>query len=134
MYGYYGYGYNEENPLPYDVIIIDEMSMVDMFLMNHILKATYLGTKLILVGDINQLPSVGPGTILKDLIESEAFSNITLNKIFRQAAKSKIVVNAHRVNNGKNFIGKEDPELEEDSKQDFFFIKEKSSTISYYSF
>ena len=81
---------------------------------------------MILVGDCDQLPSVGPGSVLKDLIASERIVTVHLDKIFRQAAKSKIIVNAHRVNNGKKFISKEDPEMEEDSKQDFFFIKENN--------
>ena len=107
-------------PIDADVVVIDEMSMVDVFLMNHILKATYLGTKLILVGDINQLPSVGPGSVLEDIIESEKITTIKLNKIFRQAAKSKIITNAHRVNNGENFIGIND----KGKLDDFFFINE----------
>ena len=110
-------------PIDADVVIIDEMSMVDMFLMNHILKAIYLGTKLILVGDINQLPSVGPGNVLQDIIESNAIKTIELNKIFRQAAKSKIITNAHRVNNGKSFIGIEESK---DKLEDFFYINEMS--------
>lgn len=110
-------------PIDADVVIIDEMSMVDMFLMNHILKAVYLGTKLILVGDINQLPSVGPGNVLQDIIESQSITTIELNKIFRQAAKSKIITNAHRVNNGESFIGTEE---NEDKLNDFFFINEMS--------
>lgn len=113
-------------PIDGDIIIVDEVSMVDMFIMSYLLDCIYLGTKLILVGDSDQLPSVGPGSVLHDLIASEKISTVHLDKIFRQAAKSKIIVNAHRVNNGKNFIGKEDPELEEDSKQDFFFIKENN--------
>ena len=113
-------------PIDGDIIIVDEVSMVDMFIMSYLLDGIYLGTKLILVGDSDQLPSVGPGSVLHDLIASERRSTVHLDKIFRQAAKSKIIVNAHRVNNGKNFIGKEDPELEEDSKQDFFFIKENN--------
>ena len=110
-------------PIDADVVIIDEMSMVDMFLMNHILKAIYLGTKLILVGDINQLPSVGPGNVLQDIIESEKITTIELNKIFRQAAKSKIITNAHRVNKGESFIGVEE---KEDKLDDFFYINEIS--------
>ena len=94
----------ETAPIDADVIIVDEMSMVDVFLMNYLVKAIYLGTKLVLVGDIDQLASVGPGSILKDLIESEEFATVALNKIFRQAAKSKIIVNAHNVNNGISFI------------------------------
>ena len=109
-------------PIDADVVIIDEVSMVDMFLMNHILKAIYLGTKVIIVGDINQLPSVGPGNVLQDIIESERITTIELNKIFRQAAKSKIITNAHRVNNGESFIGVE----EKDKIDDFFYINEMS--------
>ena len=113
-------------PIDGDIIIVDEVSMVDMFIMSYLLDCIYLGTKLILVGDSDQLPSVGPGSVLHDLIASERIATVHLDKIFRQAAKSKIIVNAHRVNSGKGFIGKEDPELEEDSKQDFFFIKENN--------
>ena len=109
-------------PIDADLIIVDEMSMVDMFLMNYLVSSIYRGTKLILVGDSDQLPSVGPGTVLKDLIESETIATIHLDKVFRQAAKSQIVVNAHRVNEGEYFLGKE--EIEEDSKQDFFVINE----------
>lgn len=109
-------------PIDADVVIIDEMSMVDMFLMNHIVKAIYLGTKLVLVGDIDQLPSVGPGNVLQDVIESNAITTIELNKIFRQAARSKIITNAHRVNNGETFIGVE----EKDKLEDFFYINETS--------
>ena len=113
-------------PIDGDIIIVDEVSMVDMFIMSYLLDCIYKGTKLILVGDCDQLPSVGPGSVLKDLITSERIVTVHLDKIFRQAAKSKIIVNAHRVNNGKKFISKEDPEMEEDSKQDFFFIKENN--------
>ena len=109
-------------PIDADLVIVDETSMVDMFLMNYLLSSLYKGTKLILVGDSDQLPSVGPGSVLKDLIESEKIATIHLDKVFRQAAKSQIVVNAHRVNEGKNFLAKE--ELSEDSKQDFFVINE----------
>lgn len=111
-------------PIDGDIIIVDEVSMVDMFLMNYLLKSIYLGSKLVLVGDVDQLASVGPGSILKDLIESEKITTIKLDKIFRQAAKSKIIVNAHRVNSGMPFLSKE--EAEEDSKQDFFFIKQNN--------
>ncbi len=97
-------------PIDGDIVIVDEMSMVDLFLMNYLCKALYKGTKLVLVGDIDQLPSVGPGNVLKDIIESEKITTIRLNKIFRQAAKSKIIVNAHRVNEGKGFITKEEIE------------------------
>ncbi|MBR2786776.1 MAG: ATP-dependent RecD-like DNA helicase [Clostridia bacterium] len=111
-------------PLDSDVVIIDEMSMVDVFLMNYLVKALYLGTKLILVGDVDQLPSVGPGNVLEDLINSQKITTITLNKIFRQAAKSKIILNSHRINNGEIFIKKD--EIEEKLNEDFFFIKENN--------
>lgn len=110
------------SPIDTDVLVIDEMSMVDVFLMNYIVKAVYLGTKLVFVGDVNQLPSVGPGSILKDLIESQSFATVSLNKIFRQAAKSKIIVNSHDVNKGISFVGKKD--YGEDSEEDFFYINE----------
>lgn len=112
------------SPIDADVLVIDEMSMVDIFLMNYIVKAVYLGTKLVFVGDVNQLPSVGPGSILKDLIESEKFATMSLNKIFRQAAKSKIIVNSHDVNKGVSFIGKTD--YVDGSQEDFFYINEGS--------
>ncbi len=91
---------NEQNPLEADVIIIDEMSMVDINLMNSLLKAVMPGTRLILVGDVNQLPSVGPGNVLKDIINSHCFSVVMLTKIFRQAMESAIVTNAHKINAG----------------------------------
>ena len=114
-------------PIDADLIVIDELSMVDMFLMNYLLNCIYQGTKLVLVGDIDQLPSVGPGSVLKDLINSEVINTVKLDKIFRQAAKSKIILNAHRVNNGLGFIQNGDEELEEDTKEDFFFIKQNST-------
>ena len=117
----------EGAPIDADVIVVDELSMVDMFLMNYLLKCIYQGTKLILVGDTDQLASVGPGSVLKDLINSEVINTVKLDKIFRQAAKSKIILNAHRVNNGLGFIQKNDEELEEDTKEDFFFIKQNST-------
>ena len=113
----------EVAPIDADVIVVDEMSMVDLFLMNYLIKGIYLGTKLILVGDVDQLPSVGPGAVLKDLINSNKITTIHLEKIFRQAAKSKIIQNAHRVNNGESFLLKN--EKEEDQKEDFFYINEK---------
>ena len=116
----------EGAPIDADLIIIDEMSMVDMFLMNYLLKCIYQGTKLILVGDEDQLQSVGPGSVLKDLIHSDKVTTIHLDKIFRQAAKSKIILNAHQVNKGETFIQKETEEIEEERNQDFFFIKETS--------
>lgn len=109
-------------PLDADVVIIDEMSMVDVFLMNYLVKALYQGTKLILVGDVDQLPSVGPGNVLEDLINSQKITTITLNKIFRQAAKSKIILNSHRINNGETFIKKD--EVEDELNEDFFYVKE----------
>ena len=113
----------EGEPIDADVIVVDELSMVDMFLMNYLLKCIYQGTKLILVGDTDQLASVGPGSVLKDLINSEVLKTVKLDKIFRQAAKSKIILNAHRVNSGEQFISKEDEEIN-DTKEDFFFIKQ----------
>jgi exodeoxyribonuclease V alpha subunit len=106
---------NEENPLEKDVVIVDEASMIDVLLMNHLLKAINLGTRLILVGDINQLPSVGPGNVLKDIMDSKAVSVVVLSKIFRQAQESMIVVNAHRINNGEMPIVN-------DKEKDFYFI------------
>lgn len=112
-------------PIDADIIIVDEMSMVDVFLMNYLCKAIYNGTKLVLVGDTDQLPSVGPGNVLKDVIQSETITTITLNKIFRQAAQSKIVINSHRVNEGEHFISKEEMEAEENNYlEDFFYINE----------
>ena len=99
-----------------------------MFLMNYLVKAIYKGTKLVLVGDIDQLPSVGPGSVLKDIIESGQVHTITLNQIFRQAAKSKIIVNAHRVNEGESFIGgkvKETKIDEENIKDEKLVVKMK---------
>ena len=110
-------------PIDADVIVIDEMSMVDIFIMNYITKAIYLGTKLVLVGDSNQLPSVGAGSVLKDLIESNTIPTVNLDKIFRQAAKSDIIVNAHKVNNGEMFVDKKE---REESNNDFFYINEQN--------
>ncbi len=117
----------EVAPIDADIIIIDEMSMVDLYIMNYLMKAIYLGTKLILVGDENQLPSVGPGSILKDIIASEEIPVVRLQKIFRQAAKSKIVVNAHNVNNGQTFTNKEKREENQEQNDDFFYINEQMS-------
>ena len=116
----------EGAPIDADLIIVDELSMVDMFIMSYLLKCIYRGTKLILVGDSDQLSSVGPGSVLKDLIESEKIATVHLDKIFRQAAKSKIILNAHRVNNGEPFISKKDEEYTEETKEDFFYINESS--------
>ena len=114
----------EVAPLDADVIIVDEVSMVDIFLMNYLLKAIYKGTKLVLVGDSNQLPSVGPGNVLKDIIQSERLTTITLNKIFRQAAKSKIILNSHKVNEGISIFSKDEQNENEELIEDFFFINE----------
>lgn len=114
----------EGTPIDGDLVIVDEMSMVDMFLMNSLLKCIYQGTKLVLVGDEDQLASVGPGSVLKDLIHSNQIATIHLDKIFRQAAKSKIILNAHRVNQGERFLKKGEDVSEEEMQDDFFFIKE----------
>ena len=110
---------NEENPLDADVIIIDEMSMVDIQLMQNLLKAVNVGTRLILVGDVNQLPSVGPGNVLKDMIASEEFNVVKLTHIFRQAAESDIIVNAHKINEGERV------DLAKRSR-DFLFIRREN--------
>ena len=115
----YQFERNEQNPLETDVVIIDEMSMVDLSLMNALLSAIIPGTRLILVGDANQLPSVGPGNVLKDLIASKCFPVVELNKIFRQAEQSDIVVNAHRINQGQSI------RLDNKSR-DFFFLRRMS--------
>ena len=115
---------NEENPLEADVIIVDEMSMVDISLFCSLLKAISPGTRLILVGDVNQLPSVGPGQVLQDLIASQAVPVVRLQKIFRQAGESDIVVNAHRINRGE--------EIRLDNKsRDFFFLERNSIPVIY---
>lgn len=115
---------NEENPLEADVIIVDEMSMVDIFLFQSLLKAIPVGTRLIMVGDVNQLPSVGPGQVLADLMKSHAFQTVTLEKIFRQAQESDIVLNAHRIHAG------EDPVLDNKSR-DFFFLERNDVNVIY---
>ena len=142
-------------PIDADVVIIDEMSMVDIFLMNYVVKALFKGTKLVLVGDTDQLPSVGPGVVLKDLIDSKRIPYIRLNKIFRQALQSEIIVNSHKVNEGINFLedvknnavdmkismndddftqskkskeqDKDKSSNRSDTMNDFFFIQEKST-------
>ena len=113
---------NEDDPLEADVIIIDEMSMVDLYLMQALLKAVVPGTRLILVGDVNQLPSVGPGSVLQDLIRSEAFPVVRLTKIFRQAAESDIIVNAHKINRGERIV------LDNKSR-DFFFLQRQDPNV-----
>ncbi len=111
-----GFQRNAENPLEADAIIIDEMSMVDLPLMHALLSAAVPGMRLVLVGDVNQLPSVGPGSVLKDLIRSGCFPVVMLTKIFRQAGESDIVVNAHRINRGEEVVL-------DNRSQDFFFLK-----------
>lgn len=113
-----GFTKNKDNPIRADVIILDEVSMIDIILMNHLLKAVTDNTFLILIGDIDQLPSVGPGNILKDMIDSEVIPVIRLTHIYRQKEKSLIVVNAHLVNQGKY------PVLKGKQERDFYFLKE----------
>ena len=115
---------NEENPLEADVIIIDEMSMVDLHLFQSLLSAVSVGTRLIMVGDRNQLPSVGPGQVLQDLIDSECFPVVVLKKIFRQAQESDIVVNAHKINEGKSI------EMNNKSR-DFFLLERNDVNVIY---
>lgn len=115
---------NADNPLEADVIIVDEMSMVDLFLLQSLLKAVMQGTRLVLVGDMDQLPSVGPGQVLHDLIKSEAFPTVILKKIFRQAGESDIVINAHLINEGKSIP------LDNKSR-DFFFLERNDVNVIY---
>lgn len=113
---------NESNPLEADVVIIDEMSMVDISILNSLLKAVMVGTRLILVGDVNQLPSVGPGNVLKDLIASDQFNVVKLTKIFRQASESDIIVNAHKINDGQ-------PITVDNKSKDFFLLRRGEPAI-----
>ena len=117
-----GFGRNAENPLESDVIIIDEMSMVDLPLMKALLDAIMPGTRLIMVGDGNQLPSVGPGRVLKDMIASDCFPVVKLEKIFRQAKESDIIVNAHKINRGE-------PVILDNKSMDFFFLKRSDPNV-----
>ena len=117
-----GFIRNRQNPLETDVLIIDEMSMVDLPLMHALLSAVVEGTRLILVGDVNQLPSVGPGSVLKDIIASGRFPVVTLTKIFRQAGESDIVVNAHKINAGE-------PVVLNNKSRDFFFLKRQEADV-----
>lgn len=115
-----GFARDEENPLEADIIIIDEVSMVDLPLMHALLRAIVPGTRVILVGDGNQLPSVGPGSVLKDILESERFPTVRLTKIFRQATESDIVMNAHKINRGE-------PVILDNKSRDFFFLKRQDA-------
>ena len=115
-----GFTRDEENPLEADIIIIDEVSMVDLPLMHALLRAIVPGTRVILVGDGNQLPSVGPGSVLKDILESERFPTVRLTKIFRQATESDIVMNAHKINRGE-------PVILDNKSRDFFFLKRQDA-------
>ena len=113
---------NAQNPLEADVIIVDEMSMVDIYLMHALLKAVTVGTRLILVGDRDQLPSVGPGSVLKDIIESECFPVVCLTHIFRQEGGSDIVLNAHKINKGEHIVM-------DNKSRDFFFLKREDANV-----
>lgn len=117
-----GFERDESNPLEADVIIVDEMSMVDISLMYSLLKAISVGTRLILVGDVNQLPSVGPGSVLRDIIQSHAYNVVMLTKIFRQASTSDIIVNAHKINHGEEVIL-------DNKSMDFFFLKRYDADV-----
>ncbi len=113
------YQRNEDNPLPYQFVIVDEISMVDILLFYHLLKALPRNAHLLLVGDADQLPSVGPGNVLRDLLRSESIPTVRLTELFRQASESKIIVNAHRINAGQM------PSTRIEAKSDFFFIAEE---------
>ena len=113
---------NEQNPLEADVVIIDEMSMVDIFLMHALLSALPVGTRLVLVGDVDQLPSVGPGAVLGDMLKSDVFPSVRLSRIFRQAASSDIIVNAHKINSGEQIV------LGSRSR-DFFFLRRSDPNL-----
>lgn len=117
-----GFERNEQNPLETEVLIIDEMSMVDITLIHNLLKAVVAGTRVILVGDVNQLPSVGPGCVLKDIIDSHACNVVRLNRIFRQASESDIIVNAHKINRGE-------PVVLDNKSRDFFFLKRYDANV-----
>lgn len=113
------FSFNEENPLEFDAVIVDEMSMIDVYLFSNLLKAISGGTKLIMVGDVNQLPSVGPGNVLRDIIESQTIDVITLNEIYRQAKESQIVLNAYFINKGESGGLKQG--------EDFIFVEQNSN-------
>ena len=115
-----GYQRNDETPLEGDALIVDEASMIDIVLMNSLLKAVPEGMRLILVGDIDQLPSVGPGNVLRDIINSDQFPVVRLTRIFRQARTSRIIMNAHRINKGQA------PDIGNAKEGDFFFLRKKT--------
>ena len=119
-----GYGRNDENPLEGGVLIVDESSMIDIILMNSLLKAVPTHMRLILVGDVDQLPSVGAGNVLRDIIDSESVPVIRLTRIFRQAQSSRIITNAHRINQGQY------PDISNGKTTDFFFIKQEDPTMA----
>lgn len=119
-----GYQKNEENPLEGDVLIVDECSMIDIVLMNSLLKAIPPTMRLIMVGDIDQLPSVGAGNVLRDIIDSEAFPVVRLTRIFRQAQTSRIIMNAHRINEGKM------PDISNGRDTDFFYMENEEAETS----
>lgn len=115
-----GYARNEENPLEGDVLIVDECSMIDIILMNSLMKAIPVGMRLILIGDIDQLPSVGAGNVLRDIIDSGCFPVVRLTRIFRQARDSRIIMNAHRINAGDM------PDISNGMDSDFFFLEREN--------
>ena len=120
-----GFGRDMDYPLEADVIVVDEMSMVDIFLFRALLLAIPQGTRLIMVGDMDQLPSVGPGCVLKDIIDSKAYATVILNKIFRQASKSDIVINAHRIHDGKPL------QINNTESKDFYFLERDEMNVIY---
>lgn len=118
-----GYKRNEENPLEGDVLLVDECSMIDIMLMNSLLKAVPANMRLVLIGDVDQLPSVGAGNVLRDIIDSEAVPVVRLTKIFRQAQQSRIITNAHKVNEGKF------PDISNGKNSDFFFLNREEPEV-----
>lgn len=118
-----GYKRNEENPLEGDVLLVDECSMIDIMLMNSLLKAVPANMRLVLIGDVDQLPSVGAGNVLRDIIDSEAVPVVRLTKIFRQAQQSRIITNAHKVNGGKF------PDISNGKNSDFFFLNREEPEV-----
>ena len=119
-----GYGRNDENPLDGGALIVDECSMIGIILMNSLLKAIPIDMRLILVGDIDQLPSVGAGNVLRDIIDSERIPVVRLTRIFRQAMSSRIITNAHRINQGCF------PDISNGKDTDFFFIQKEDPSLA----